>query len=377
MPIPQNVNNRFSNVVARVKAWFICNFVSYHDSVTTYRFVKTNEWTLQPVAATFRAFFTIVHRNDYAEFHRLLPISDIKELKAVLRMDMPEHAKHLISDLNQNSRNVTSYAFNEQAIKNIAFYRALFPVSRVIAAGVADKECVIDVSGDHPYFVSKFNGLVSSQKKTPLINSVDMFCLSSGVGDAVATVSVKEHELPRRLAEGLLRLPIKDLLHFSFFSPVSTLFQLRGFVLVSAVVGLLYMSFTSAALHYQHKNISQQIDLLGPKLDILLDKQQKLLSLEDAVTEVNANAEQNQRISQLIQLLIDVKANNAIVNDYQAGPNGVSIRGQVVNASEFLLQLRQLNYVASAEFKAPTVKVENSEEYSIQVVLKRTASNES
>jgi hypothetical protein len=377
MPIPQNVNNKLSNVVARIKTWFICNFVSYQDSATTYRFIKTNQWTLRPATAAFRGLFTIVHRNDYAEFHRLLPISDVKELKAVLRMDMPEHAKHIISELNQNSRHVTSYAFDEQAVRNIAFYQALLPVSRVIAAGIADEECVIDVSGEQAYFVSKFNGLVSSQKKTPLIHSVDMFCLSSGVGDGVVTVPVTDGELPQRLVSGLLRLSVRDLLHFSFISPVSTLFQFRSFLLVSGLVALFYMSFTSAALHYQHKSIAQQIDLLGPKLDILLDKQQRLFNLEDAVIEVNANAAQNQSMSQLVQLLMDVKANNAAVNDYQAGPNGVAIRGRVSNASEFLLKLRSLNYVVSAEFKAPTVKVENSEEYSIQVVLKRTTSNES
>jgi len=375
MPIPQTVSHSYSSLLTKFKTWFICKFVTYSDASGTYRFSDAGQWSLVKTESSSKALITIVHRSDYSEYHRSLPITDLRELQAVLRMDMPAHAKHLVSELKQNMREVTSYVFNDDLRGNIAFYRALLPVSRVISAGVTATDCVIEVHDDTPYFVCKFDGRISSQKKTNLIDSVSMFCLSSGVGDAIKLTAISKGELADSLALGLVRMPISDLIRFSYFSSFNLFQNIKQLVCITGAIVFGYMSLTSLLLLYQYRNVTTHVENLGPKLDTLLDKQQQLVSAEDAFIELNEFAQNNINVKRLIQLLIDTKKSSAVINDFQSGATGVVIRGQVGNASELLLKLRSLAYVQSAEFKTPTVKVESFEEYSIQIVLKRTEPN--
>ena len=375
MPIPQTVSHSYNTLLTKLKTWFICKFVTYSDISGTYRFIDAGQWSLVRTESSFKALITIVHRSDYSEYHRSLPITDLRELQAVLRMDMPTHSKHLVSELKQNMREVTSYVFNDELRGNIAFYRALLPVSRVIASGVTETDCLIEVHDDASYFVCKFDGRISSQKKSNLINSASMFCLSSGVGDSIKMTAVAKEELAALLALGLIRMPMTDLLRFSYFSSLNLLQNIKQLVWITGAIVLGYMSLTSLLLLYQYKNVTTKVEILGPKLDTLLDKQQQLVAAEDAFIELNEFAQNNINVKYLIQLLIDTKKSSAVINDFQSGTAGVVIRGQVGNASELLLKLRSLAYVQSAEFKAPTVKVESFEEYSIQIVLKRTGPN--
>lgn len=377
MPTTKTALNRVRNSFHMLRNFLIENFVAIQEPNSTFfpKFVNGGWHFFEQPSRRVR-FVNILSRELYSEFRKLYPITDAKDLKQVLAVSFSNNTLHQIAPLQQEGREVVSYEISADIFIARRFPAIWLPVSLLLSKSVSSQDFTVEVHSEQPWFLASFSERSCSQLRNGLSANLEVFRLMQGVPDGLEHYVLSQDDARGYSLHGLTRVQPAALLPFFSFSYNNTLMlNWRPYTAVLAAVAFLYLATSSAGLAWQKSKMDEAIEMMGDKLNILLGQQEKLAAFQE---HINALASEGQRRVPMASpwLLLHLLTENGVtLLDFQQRNKQVAIRGHAPRATDILTLLRQYNGVKSADFTAPVVKVQGSEEFSIRVELIASVSN--
>lgn len=377
MPTQKTVSNRLFAILAKVMRVVISKAVAVQRQNGTYFPVKNAQgWQLdlQP-ERTFR-LFNIFERRLYNEFHKNYPIQDVSDIKSVLLQEFGSSAQHQISPLLQGSRRVSSYVFDKELLSSVRIPCFMLPVSMLLAKAVPEKNTTLSVAENPPWFLAKFSGMVVSQSQSGLISDIQRFRFNQGLPE-----DLPHHELTAQnswdaVLQGAMKVTPSELGSF-WRRPDAAMLNThwQPYAIVTVLLAGLYMLASSLLINHQTESRSAQISAMGDELNVLLDKQLTLTTDTTAIQSLATFQNEQVLVAPTWELVSYLLNQSATLLDIRQSLQTIELRGRAVRATDVLMKLREYPWVQTAEFTSPTVKVENLEEFTVRIVLKKRATD--
>lgn len=308
----------------------------------------------------------IIGREWYSEQHKNYPALSAKALKAVLAQEHTgKSVLHLTGPLLQGGYQVTSYILSAELQSELT---SGFWLPESVVLGYARPGQVLAVQvGAQRFFCCRWNNHCYSALHTAICPDAERFKMIQGLPADLPVLQCDEAQYARYLAMGLPLLPLQVWAEswFRRQKAISLNFRLGLAVMLIGWAG--YLGLVSGWLHLQQSRIAQKAELMGPKVNELLELQKQFE--QSAVLQQNIADSFRGAVypEQLSLLVLELSSRQVKVERLQLKSGVVELTARAAKATDALSTLQKLPFVASAAYSNATRRVGDMEQFSVTV----------
>jgi len=276
--------NTFSNaMLSQYAKKALCKIAGYYANDVLYSFQYSPSGITLTVTsqANFTPQLLIVAREYYQEQLSSYPITEKKELKKLLALELSQvngsqsgaspsaKLSHVVSQIvsqNESTSQVNSWKFRS----NLPVAKMVIPESFLLAQLLTVNQLIEQETLDkQKLYITRLNDGVVSAYKHSLINSPERFCNSVGLSLPVPNtnevtdtqvLASSANDFAMSLIDGVVKAPIKLLAKFvKRQSSTENMPIIKTVALPIVVILTAYLALSSAWLYWQQSSLEQQI----------------------------------------------------------------------------------------------------------------------
>jgi len=345
----------------------ICKFVGYYENGQIYLFdFSSGTANLKLVDSTYKTpKILILSRENYSEKHIEYPVVEKKSLNKLLALEYGGgNVKFIVTDVGDTKASVNIWRFNDELPKS--FF--LVPETFLFQHTLGNKQVLVKECEQGELYVSTVGFSVVSILKSVFVNSVERFCMSTGLG-SYAAVNVPKNKVANYLLNGFIKSNKQHLL--SFFSldrtneePVKWLSLINPAVILT----IIYLFSSSMWLLWDKHAIESSFQEKKSEMVQVLNIQDEYLKLSDQLKILNSFILKQQETSSIWILLSEI-IDDTKITIIRYNDKRFLIVGTTNKATTLLEKISNLPYIVDAQFDMPIRKTKNLENYSISFAL--------
>lgn len=356
----------------RPMRWLLQNSISYWHN-QAHRFMHGQQgYTLEP--ATRCGAVVILARKHYQEFVHSYPVTQLSELKQILKTEYPQQGVlHYIGPEQDQRRTVCTFVIQNALLQQFNGIKLLLPESLLLWQVLKPESAIYQCESGSRYFLYTAAAVPISQQLNTFCNDTTAFSLNNGIPDQVvhqqldrqSYVNTLVGALPQAvLVIGKIALLNKSAVNVSKW-PVKTL--------VYTVAGILLAYGVMVAVYYNLMLDKRQSQLtaLGDSVNQLLDLQTQLQQLKTNADTLSELRQDKQAIAHIWQVLIPLLEQNTSIQlqNISSQDGSIILRGNASQATAVLTALQASSLISNARFDAPVRRSKELDAFVIAVRL--------
>jgi hypothetical protein len=374
-----NLKNKLSDVATRLFNVLVLPLTRYVTESEIYQMVSTESgYTMRTNPTSNLSIVNIINRACYSEFSKTYPLASAKDLKAVLNSEY--HGKlafHMLYPEQNQHTLVFSFVVHDSVRDRLPPVCVVLPESLLLHKGLSGKHCLLSVFGQQgEWFLYSKVDRFSSQMKSTLCPTADVFALAYGVPDSAENVRLERTELASALLCGISKVGSSLFSLFLVVSASTFAFIPWRKVGISAAI-ILNTYFLTASTYINHviSTRSGQLEELRPAMNEILVTQQNYEKLVES-TKVVAKELGSQQVSdpawEVILLLIEQGVDLSAI---EWKSKTLMLKGSVGQATDLLSSLKVMPTIASASFTEPTRRDKDKDSFQIELIFRTGVDN--
>jgi len=322
--------------------------------------------TLKPIEATKKPpKILVISRENYKEKNVDYPVVEQKPLKKLLLLEYGNiNVKYIVTSTGDNKSSVNVWHFNENLPKS----SCLIPETFLFQHSLDENQVMIKESAVGDLYVASTNHSVISIIKSAVVNSIERFCMSAGIG-SYTEVKVSKNNVASVLLDGAIKSNKQHLL--SFFSLSRTGDEsIKWLALVgpAVIVTTVYLFFSSMWLFWDKYTIEQQFQQRRAEMVQALTIQDQYLTLTNQLQVLDGFIAK-QKDTSSIWLVLSQIIDDTQITVLRYDNARFSIIGTTAKATTLMEKIANLPQVLDARFDVPIRKTKKLESYSISFTL--------
>lgn len=305
----------------------------------------------------------IVARKYYSEGWKSYPSINIKELKALLKLQ--KNVASVTTQLQTYSKNnqnegfdVKTINFDEQVIER--FKRCiLIPETELLAHHFINERSVAEMlTPAGALFYTKVEGKTQSAYKQGLMSSVERFCLSIGVSHTVNIKQITQAQYATVLWDTLKGFPLSKVHKIAAFDLNANLNYkaLHSLYLAPLACATIFILATNG--YYMYKASSLEKEQLSYQSDVneLLTKKQNIDIAKLYVEQVTNELSKYPNVHSHWDIAYQAINEGMDIQQFSGKQYDIRMRGFAMSASKVLTEVSALTQLANAEFNGAVRK---------------------
>lgn len=310
----------------------------------------------------------IVSPSFYTQTVKKYPVTDKRELKKLLKLQQTPNQFYLIKSQDDQSIHVIHWQFDEQLPKAWLY----LPESLLLAQHTQPDHVLEVQENKHScYFFANQQHTLFLAQKSPLMNNVERFAISTGIQCEHSQYLSFEQKL------GVVKQAISKLKpkHWLAFMPQPQ--QLDWWpiafksVIPATVVVILYSIISSAYLYTMNLHYNNQLNDQRSNLSQLLDLQQGIDNRQEAINQLQAFLVDKPYYLplwlELAPLFEQVDLDSIRINNGR-----IMLRGEAKQATAIMEMLSNSANVKDAKFDSPVSKSRRGERFNMSFTFNDT-----
>jgi hypothetical protein len=366
--------------MARPLRWVLQNNVSYWHQVL-YSFSHANgHYQLQPAAEQQRGRVVIVSRAHYQEYVQHYPITQLSELKQVLKTEYQhnELVLHYIGPVHDQRRTVCSIVMSDDVVQRFNHSCVLIPESLLLWQAFkltkpAATNTVYQVGAFAGYFLYCGADTPVSQRINHFCPDFPSFALNNGISDLARCQQLPDagyaDHLMQALGKALPRLAKFALLRRPGLT--ATHLPVKNMLITAAAITTCYVVLVSGYYQLMLNKRQAQLTQFGADVNMLLDTQQQLQQVDSAAQQLASLRADKAASAHLWQVIIPLlQQDSSLALQNFSNENGrLVLRGQAQQATAVLTTLQSSALVADARFEASVRRQRDKDIFVISLQL--------
>lgn len=326
------------------------------------------------VNTTTAKFIQILGRECYSEQHKQYPALSGSALKAVLAQEFSgQQVLHRVGLLQNGQQQVTTYLLFPTVTDKLktGFW---LPETLLLGSALPGEILAIQESGQR-FFCCQWNDQSYSGLQTAICADANRFKMVQGLPTDLPVRHLSQSEYQLFLLRGLSALPLQSYAGFWRTQQSSISFNWRA-VLGAGLIGWsCYLALVSGGLHWQNSRIQQQSEVMGPKVNELLDLQKQYETTRALQQEIADSFQQAVYPEQLSLLLLSLTSEQVTVERVQLKGGAAELTARAAKATAALSAIQQMPFVASANYTNATRRVGESEQFTVSIQFRSGAAS--
>jgi hypothetical protein len=352
--------------------WLLQKNISYWHKAA-FRFCYSDGgYTLQP--ADKCGPVVVMARNHYQEFIRLYPVSQLTELKQILRTEYPQSGVlHYIGPEQDQRRSVCTFVIHPAVLQQFSRLTLLVPESLLLWQALQPENAVYQCDSFARYFLYSAAAVPVSQQISAFCPDITSFALNNGIPEQVVQKQVDDGSYADALVKALAKSVFAMAKLTVLIRPKLQQLQLpyKAMAITAALTllgyGVLVTAYYSLLLDKRHTQLAE----LGSSVNQLLDIQQNIEKDSADVSALLALRENKHNAAHIWQVLLQLlhNDNSMQVQNIASQAGRIVIRGKANQATAVLTALQRSELVTDARFDAPVRRERDQDAFVISLLL--------
>ncbi|MBV2127786.1 hypothetical protein [Arsukibacterium indicum] len=368
------------NYIVRPLRWLLQNNISYwHSGLHQFQY-RNGRYQLVAAATAKPGRIIIVSRLHYQEFVQQYPVTQLTELKQVLKTEFQHQANvlHFIGPEDGQSRTVCSVVISDEMVKNVDFNCILIPETLLLWQAIKNRSVapapeVYQVTAFTGYFLNCAAAVPVSQRISNFCPDFSSFTLNNGVSDVARCEVVPDDRYADYLVSALGKtLPsLAKLALFKRNKVAGRALPLKAMTVAASAVAVIYIVAVAGYYQYAIDKRQQQISQLGTDVTHLLDLQQQLqTTATDAEILIQHRADKfySAHLWQVLIPLLQHDSSLALQN-ITTENSRIILRGQANQATAVLTALQSSALIEEARFDSSVRRQRDKDIFVISLLM--------
>lgn len=343
-------------LTSRPLRWLLQNNISYWHK-QPFRFSASQQgYALEPAARC--GAVVILARNHYQEFVHAYPVTQLSELKQILKTEYPQQGVlHYIGPEQDQRRIVCSFVIQDALFQQFNGLKLLLPESLLLWQALKPESAIYQCDSASRYFLYTAAAVPVSQQRNVFCNDIAAFSINNGIPDQVEHKQFDQHSYINKLVGALSEavLAIGKIALFTKPAVNSSQWPLKPVAYTVAGVLLAYGALVSVYYNLMLDKRQSQLMALGANVNQLLDLQTQLQQLKadaDTLIELRRDKQAAAHIWQVLLPLLQQDSSIQLQN-ISSQDGSVILRGNANQATAVLTALQASALITDARFDAP------------------------
>ena len=336
--------------------WLLHNNISYwHKQAFRFK-ADDQDYTLEP--ATRCGAVVILARNHYQEFVHAYPVTQLSELKQILKTEYPQQGVlHYIGPEQDQRRTVCSFVIQDALLQQFNGLKLLLPESLLLWQALKPEAAVYQCDSGSGYFLYTAATVPVSQQLNVFCHNMAAFSLNNGIPDLVEHKHLDQqnyvNKLVSALSEAVLAIGKVALLTKPAIN--TSTWPLKPIAYTVAGVLLTYGALVSVYYNLMLDKRQSQLTALGANVNQLLDLQTQLQQLKSDADTLVQLRQDKQATAHIWQVLIPLLQHDSSIQlqNISSQDGSYILRGNANQATAVLTALQTSSLIIDARFDAP------------------------
>lgn len=337
-----------------IRDWFLSKIpIGYYDG-QLHELCQSSKgkWTLKTSRPGFTPKILIVARDHYRESLNSFAVVNGSELRKMLELNQTGDSSYFwVSQVESNLSWVNQWIYDS------GLPQAFITLPETVLLAEKNTTTVLLDHHDVPQlFVTESNQGIYSARPNPIINSVELFLLSSGVSNKANIKNCKHNRFAESLFAGISSIPLGKWLPFIKQSKTKVSFtELKWPMALLGGMALVYLSISSFFIMYQQWHLEEQIAEVKSDVTLALDTQQEVGRLSSQIEQLNSIVSEFKSNAAIWDILLPIYS-VANISQVRFEDDKFVMTGETTKAIEVLSLLSAMPGVTNAQFDFPISK---------------------
>lgn len=305
----------------------------------------------------------IVARKYYSEGWKSYPSINIKELKALLKLQ--KNVASVTTQLQTYSKNnqnegfdVKTINFDEQVIERFKGC-ILIPETELLAHYFLNERAVAEIlTPAGALFYTKVEGKTQSAYKHGLMSSIELFSLSIGVSHSVNKIQITNTQYAILLWNTLKKFPLTQIHKVAMFDLQKNINYkaLHSLYLAPLACATLFILVCNAYYAYKSNDLKQELLSYQSDVNELLTKKQNIDIAKLYVEQVTNELSKYPNVHSHWDIAYQAINEGMDIQQFSGKQYDIRMRGFAMSASKVLTEVSALTQLANAEFSGAVRK---------------------